>query len=754
MTDLNRDDIRAAVGAGMISEAQAASLVARAQARSGQRGRMAGLDEPFELFRGFNELFIVVGLIVMFLGYGGFVVSLWLWLFDESIISILPPAEYENRHWVETRLWYGFSALVGMSITVALARYFTLRRRMIAPSIALSAIFFACASAMGLSIGGAMANGGDSFLGIGVGAATATLLLAGYHYFFRVPFALAPIALGALATALSAAAFVVTSSGSAAPESPLDYLLLSSEGPFAFITLAFGLIFLAFAMRYDLSDPHRVTRRAACAFWLHAVAAPSIMHTVAPTLFLQGTNSGKALLLLFVMVMALFAVVIDRRNFIISGMGYLVALVFALLVEGAADLAFVLLLGLGMIYLGAKWEALRGRLMRALPDFPGKSGMPPWVLSDADAGSAMSGARPSASGISAGDIREAIDARELSETQAASVAELARSRNDERSRMSGLEEPFELFRGFNEILIVVGLCVLAVGWFGLNAPAVFSSNELSTGVWALIGMCGTVALANYFTVRRRMIAPSIALAVIFTVAAWQMGHAIGDAATGDPTLAYSIEAAVLTLLLAGYYLLFRVPFAMALIALGIYATAFAFLALGGATPDSPRDLLLLSGEGPFAVLTIFLGLVFLAVALAFDMSDPHRLTRRAGAGFWMHVAAALALVNTVAATLYAQESASAQLLLVLFVMLMAVLAVVIDRRSFLIVGAGYIIALFFGLPEDPFGASTFALIAGLGFGLVVLGAQWQFARSWMMRILPDFPGKNRLPPWELMNESS
>ena len=320
--------------------------------------------------------------------------------------------------------------------------------------------------------------------------------------------------------------------------------------------------------------------------------------------------------------------------------------------------------------------------------------------------------------------------------------------------MSGLEEPFELFRGFNEIFIVVGLTVLAAGWFALTASAFFSSNELSAGVWALIGMCGTAALANYFTVRRRMIAPSIALAVIFSLAAWQMGHAIGDAATSDTTLANSIEAAVPTLLLAGYYLLFRVPFAMALIALGIYATAFAFLALGGATPDSPRDLLLLSGEGPFAVLTIFLGLVFLTVALAFDMSDPHRLTRRAGAGFWMHVAAALALVNTVAATLFAQESASAQLLLVLFVMLMAALAVVIDRRSFLIVGAGYIIALFFGLPEDPFGASTFALIAGLGLGLVVLGAQWQFARNWMMRFLPEFPGKNRLPPWKLVDEPS
>ena len=72
MTELTRDDIRAAVGAGMITDAQAASLVARAQVRRGERGRIAGLDEPFELFRGFNELFIVAGLVVLFFGFAGF----------------------------------------------------------------------------------------------------------------------------------------------------------------------------------------------------------------------------------------------------------------------------------------------------------------------------------------------------------------------------------------------------------------------------------------------------------------------------------------------------------------------------------------------------------------------------------------------------------------------------------------------------------------------------------------------------------
>lgn len=247
-----------------------------------------------------------------------------------------------------------------------------------------------------------------------------------------------------------------------------------------------------------------------------------------------------------------------------------------------------------------------------------------------------------------------------------------------------------------------------------------------------------------------------------------------------------------TLFLAIYYFLFRVPFTMVLIALGIFDTASLifgsydvnvvlvslffvfFLVLLGAEAEGAleflRDVLQQYSEWPFSMLTMVLGLAYLTVALAFDMSDPNRVTRRADVAFWMHVLTALTVVNTVAATLYAQDSTLAHLLLVLFVMLITVLALVIDRRSVLIVGTGYIIALILGIPEHSFrggifaflagqggtvkdlpdleDAFTFALIAGLGLLIVILGAQWQFVRRLLMRLLPDFPGKKRLPPWD------
>ena len=55
---LTRDDLRAAVGAGILTEGQAAHLLAIGEARHGQRAALAADDEPFELFRGFAEIFV------------------------------------------------------------------------------------------------------------------------------------------------------------------------------------------------------------------------------------------------------------------------------------------------------------------------------------------------------------------------------------------------------------------------------------------------------------------------------------------------------------------------------------------------------------------------------------------------------------------------------------------------------------------------------------------------------------------------
>jgi hypothetical protein len=356
------------------------------------------------------------------------------------------------------------------------------------------------------------------------------------------------------------------------------------------------------------------------------------------------------------------------------------------------------------------------------------------------------------SDINRDDVRAAVGAGMISEAQAASLLALSDARRGTREHMTGLDEPFELFRGFNEIFIVVGLVVLYAGWLGITGVSIFSSvdQQWSFSIFGLISMLATGILARYFTIQRRMVAPSIALSIMFGLGALQFGAGLGFILGTSAALTQALAAAIATLLLAVYYVIFRVPFSIALLALGVFATCFAFFSLNGATDPNFQDLFLLTADGPFAILTIGLGIIGLIIALRFDMSDPHRITRRSASGFWLHVVAAPAIVNTVALTLFQAQSLTAQIVLVLFISLMALFAVIIDRRSFLVSGVGYVVALSLTVMEG----GAFAAILLLGLGLVLLGAYWEVLRGSLMKQLPDFPGKDRLPPWALMSNES
>ena len=350
-------------------------------------------------------------------------------------------------------------------------------------------------------------------------------------------------------------------------------------------------------------------------------------------------------------------------------------------------------------------------------------------------------------GITRDDLRAAVSAGALTEAQAASLIVLAEERSGVRAHLRGLDEPFELFKGFNEIFIVVGLAILAVGYAGVTGMTLLgtTSGYILGMVYAVVGMALVLFLARYFTLRRRMVGPSNALAIMFGLLSGQFGLSFSAMLDLTTPQTLTASAAIAAALLAGFYALFRVPFTVALVGLSIFATAFGVATLGGSFPETPRDLFLLTADGPFAVLTFALGLIGLTIAMLFDMSDPHRVTRRSASGFWLHVLAAPAIVNTVALTLFDADTIPAQLLLAGFIALMAVFAVVIDRRSFLVAGVGYVVALAIAVVEGQ----AFFVILLLGAGLVLLGAQWEALRRGIMRALPAFPGKDRLPPYDL-----
>lgn len=353
--------------------------------------------------------------------------------------------------------------------------------------------------------------------------------------------------------------------------------------------------------------------------------------------------------------------------------------------------------------------------------------------------------------IAPDDLRAAVSANVLTEAQAARLAALAEARRGARESLAPGDEPFELFKGFNEIFIVVGLVILATGWVGaVTAWSVADWDQRGADPLAdllrasLLGALILWGLAEYFVRRRRMVAPAIALSVL-----WTGNAALGlSAALAEVFLVAQADYASLVLPLALttaavalFWLRFRVPFAMAMIALGLFATAIVLAAARAGTPATPQDLFLLSAGGPFAWITLALGLAVFAAAMAFDMSDPHRVTRRAAQGFWLHLVAAPALVNTVALTLLAQGTPPAQALLALFLLLIALVAVVIDRRSFLVAGVGYCVAL----AGTVFGSGGSALtVLALGVALLLLGALWERLRARLLRAVP-LP-LHRLPP--------
>lgn len=348
-----------AVEKGLIQPGQAAAL--RSLARQEAPVRPEPLDEErLRFVSGFADVFVTIGL-VLFLG------SL---------------AYLAGRHLPDAA-----TAAAVAAASWALAEFFTRRRRMALPSIVLLCCFalsvflavggFAAGEgAAGLRaprlgwIGGLVRPGGDPLAG--AVAALATAAAAALHYLrFRIPITVAA-GIAALGTT------VVMLLRLAAPE--------ATERLADAILLALGLGAFALAMRFDLADPERRTRRTDIAFWLHLLAAPLIVHSLFDAI---GVGAGlvapgtAAIVLAIFLGLAAVAVLVDRRALLVSGLVY-AGVAFSSLIRGAglADTTVpvtLLVLGAFVLLLSAGWAPLRTRLLAAAP--PGLAARLPRPLS-------------------------------------------------------------------------------------------------------------------------------------------------------------------------------------------------------------------------------------------------------------------------------------------------------------------------------------------------------------------------------------
>lgn len=330
-----------AIERGILTLSQAEALTALARETDGPLGPdLSDDDERVRFLTGFADIFVTIGVLLV-LGTAGVLAA---------------DALGKAAAW----------ALVA-ALAWGLAELFSRRRRMALPSIVLLVAFVLGAFvAAGTWLGGDLGwraplpGSRDADPLPYVGAALAALVLTVLHYRrFRVPITVA----AGTATLVAAAAWLI---GAALPVDAAS----SRNAVLALL----GLGVFALAMRYDLSDPQRLTRRSDIAFWLHMLAAPLIVHPalglVQPRLV--GVSPGGAMMVLgLVLILALVALATDRRAILVSGLAYAGVALGTLIREAgfatrAAPLS-LLALGLFVLALSVAWKPLRGAVLVALP---------------------------------------------------------------------------------------------------------------------------------------------------------------------------------------------------------------------------------------------------------------------------------------------------------------------------------------------------------------------------------------------------
>lgn len=347
------DDLRAAVAAGLLTEAQAASLTALANDRAGKRAALPAEDEPFEFFRGFSEIFITIGLVILLTGVTGLLIMIG----GFALLTLVPLATAAIAWW-----WAG---------------YFTLKRRMTLPSMALAVAFGlgALIFAVNLLSGGGLPDRGH----FAVAFALVAVAMVLWYRRFRLPFSafLAGAAILGLVYALTASTQSLDARLYYGALGYSAFFDLGKSTAFATATLVFGIGAFLTGMWFDTRDPYRLGRHSATAFWCHLLAAPALVNTVAVTLLNGG---GTGFLVLVLVLITLLALVIDRRSFLTAGIVY-IAIVIGSVMEQDSSISWIitlLILGAFITAIGTWWVQLRAAVMRVLPDFPGKSRLPPY----------------------------------------------------------------------------------------------------------------------------------------------------------------------------------------------------------------------------------------------------------------------------------------------------------------------------------------------------------------------------------------
>ncbi|GAB5509666.1 MAG: hypothetical protein Rhims3KO_10670 [Hyphomicrobiales bacterium] len=340
-----QDRISAGVAAGIITSDQALAL--RQLPLDSVPERFSSIttgDEPFALFRGFRDVFLSLGIVILALGLGSIAKDMFGLEFDGVVT------------WQDV----GVSALLA-AFAWAIAEWVTARLRMPLASLVTCLAFISAFTAMVLTavISANLINLSEMAMEL---SAPVVMTLGGLIFYlrFRLPFALLAVA-GSLALTI----FYAVS----------DMFGSHSVAEFQIVAGGVGLLIFAGAVFYELRDPKRQTRFSENAFWLHLIAAPLIVFALTGGLEATDISNAGEAVRIFVIVFALgfLALMIDRRAFIVAALLYLAgAVAYTISQSGISpdnQLAFTaLVLGLFVVGLALGWQPLRRAFLRLLPD--------------------------------------------------------------------------------------------------------------------------------------------------------------------------------------------------------------------------------------------------------------------------------------------------------------------------------------------------------------------------------------------------
>ncbi|WP_319533355.1 hypothetical protein [uncultured Cohaesibacter sp.] len=343
---LSRDALFEASRKGLIDETQVTPLYEFLLEADSREVETADPEE-MHFAKGFHDIFVSIGLGILFTGY---FVGLGF-LIEGSPVGPIG-------------MYFGAAVLCWL-----LAEWFSRKLRLSLPSILLTGGFmlsfwFGAVNLVGFVVKGnagdwwSMTSGSDlSAHGIAASIPFVLTLLAGWAFYKR--FAV-PITPAFMAMAAGMLCFLVLAI--------LDEDLLGNLlNIWLFLV---GLACFGLALFFDRKDPLRKGLNSDKAFWLHLVAAPMIVHSVLSLVAAVDKNAIAAFVTIgLVVLIALIALVIDRRALLASAISYLGVAIGVLLAtinlgEATAISLTLLLLGAFVLMLGSGWTSLRRKLLR------------------------------------------------------------------------------------------------------------------------------------------------------------------------------------------------------------------------------------------------------------------------------------------------------------------------------------------------------------------------------------------------------